>query len=349
MKRWLLLWMALPLASIAQEPRYAWTPALLMNENWLRPSEGQSDFAFAADIMIIQQPDRIANTLQFYSCSRAVWLRDQSFMSDSTEGTHRPLAQLYFDCYELEARKISTELQQGQTDPGILASRAHSRADSLVNTFHLRTRAGADFEQLRLSRQWMDSALQANPRMDFPDHEVPKLFGFGIDIGAGATFFTGSASSYFKPVSGLALGGLFWINRFYFDYHWLNARTIARKGFEMQDFQFTDSTSLRIRQTVAAVGFRVANFNRVRLVPYVSLSLFRVINDNEPKGSLYNKGALSANAGFGLLTEWSVNPYDPRQRSIWKIVLRTEYTSINYLHMIKGGGVKILLGIGIDI
>lgn len=349
MKRWLLLWMALPFVSIAQEPLYVWTSVLLMNENWPRPTVEQPDFSFFADIIVVEKSDRVDNNLQFYSCSRAIWLRESSWMADSIEGTHRPLAQLYFDCYELEARKISRELQKGGIDPNELAHQARLRADSLANHFNSITAAGVDFEQLRLSRLWMDSALQANPRMDFPEKPEKKVLGLGFDIGVGATFFTGEVSSYFKPVSGLSLGGTFRINRLYFDYHWLNTRTIARKEFEMQDFKFTDTTSLRIRQTVAAVGFQVTRFSRLRLVPYVALSLFRVINDNEPKGSLYNKGGLSSNFGIGLLSEWTVNPYDPRERSFWKIILRTEYTRIDYLHVIQGDGFKVLLGIGIAI
>lgn len=349
MNRFLLVWILLPFAALSQEPRYAWTASLVLNENWNRPSEDsrQGPFGFFADVIIIAKSERVGNALQYYYCSRAVWLQEQSWMADSIEGTYRPLAQLYLDCYEFEARKISEDINSKRFDPGVYARMARERADSLANVIRTDTEEGADVAQLRVWREWMDNALQALPRIDTPDRK-PVIIEAGIDAGLGMLFFIGDMGTYVKNTLGVGLGATIRLNRFCIDYHWLGTRTQPRQTFEQEDFKFSDTNRLGVRQSVVGIGYCVTRFPRLAVVPYAALSLLRLVNADEPKSSLYGKGPLSATIGGGVLAEWCLHPYpsDGHSEKLWKLILRAEYSHVNYLYKIPGSSFRVQFGIG---
>lgn len=329
----------------------AWSPDATLNALWRpAPSPAEVSFRFAARFDVVLRTDRIGNTRHHHFAAYTQWLYNESFMEDSVAARCQPLAQLYFDCYELESRKLQVNLNLPDASMGLEILQATQRAQTEVNSLRLFTNEGRYTKQFLYWRQWMDSALVATPRIYPPDWKEGPI-EFGMDVGAGAIAYTGALSQTFSANAGLAYGLSFRVKRFAFDYRTIHCYDHSLQPFGVADFKFSDTNRIQINQASWSFGWQVirkSHWTHWSVIPYIGMSTFRVINRDEPKGSLYHKGRVSLNAEAGVMTEWRFNLFYQGNTAQfnWKLLFKAGYAPVNYLHTVSGGALKIQVGIG---
>jgi hypothetical protein len=254
---------------------------------------------------------------------------------------------LYFDCYELESRKLQQNINLPNTFIEDELLEADQRVRSEINSLSRYTNEGRDAKQFRYWRHWMDSALMATPRL-YPPEWKDGIVEFGLDLGAGIIGYNGALSQTFSTSAGFAYGGSFRIRRFAFDYRTIHCYDHSLQPFGVDDFKFSDTNRIQINQASWGFGWQVVRKTHWSVIPYVGMGTFRVINRDEPKGSLYHKGRVSLNTEAGVMTEWRFNLFyqgNTAQFS-WKLLFKAGYAPVNYLKTVEGGALKIQVGIG---
>jgi len=353
-KSLLICWLLLSFTVSSQgHDSLIWNSSVLLKTVWLDPPPSPLVlFQFSARIVVKEKVQKFDRTVHRHLYSEAQWIRSESFMADSLENRYRPLAQLYFDCYELEARKVQELINmQNNTvpDPDI-ALFAMQKAQIAMSTVRTLTNEGKDTVQLRQLRHYMDSALSVTPRTDIPAWEYQHV-AIGFDVGPGLSVFSGEMADYFHPLAGWSLGAAFRYRRFMADYRILSGRTHSKKEFYLEDFKFSDTSRLQINQGTLSFGICVIDKPKWTVAPYAAFSTFRIINREEPDGSLYRRGPAFANIEGGLLAEWNFLPFYQNNSSLlsWKMLFKGGYSTADYLHVINGGSLKIQVGIGLTL
>lgn len=342
-----LLFLLVPFYFWGQSPdSVAWKSDLLERANWPKAKELSIPFQFSTCITVRYKLQRLNGTSHVHYYCEAQWLRQQSFLAESAKGT-KPLAQLFFDCFELEARKIQETVNVENEFDVLDVKGAEARAKQRVVQINQETEDGQNTARFHYWRSWMDSALSATPRADIPDWEN-KLFGLGVDVGLGSTLFGGHLGTYFKPIAGFVVGGAIRLSRVYIDMHIMQGNTSARQEFKADDFKFAPSSRLTIKQTCFSLGVDLLKNARWSVMPYGGLCTLHVINHDEPQGSLYRNGPVSFGVEGGMLTEWRFHAlYQDNQGLLsWKLRLKTGFSGMNYLKEIRGTMLNIQVGIG---
>jgi len=348
--RWLLL-LLLPFSGGAQSyDSVAWTSSVLLKAKWPKPVSQQAPFLFSVEFTLTEKQQKIGRTVHTHFYVEPKWIRSASCMADSLEQICRPLAQLYFDCYELESRRVQETVNVGREPDPAMVTIVKQRADSYVEHIRMATNEGRNAAEMQRMRKLVDSALNATPRIYIPEWTEEK-FGIGFDIGAGISSFNGNVANYFGPVAGMALGGGMHFQRVYLDLRMMSGRTHSRQDFYLEDFKFSDTNNLQLRQATLGFGFRLFMHPKWAVVPYLGLTTFRVINRDEPDGSLYRKGPASVNLEGGILAEWKFLPAFQNNNSLfsWKLLFRAAYAQTNYLYSLDGGSLKFQVGIGFNV
>jgi len=328
----------------------AWSHAALSEVYWPKAASPSVPFQFTAVFTLAEKQLKSGRTLHEHFYVEPRWIRSQSFVADSLRDLYLPLAQLYFDWYELEARKAQEVINTARTSGPSIVTGLKERADQYVEHIRTITEEGKNTVEMQKMRQYIDSALNATPRIDVPEWKEER-FGLGFDLGSGASAFYGNLQNYFGAVSGYALGGGFHIHPFYLDIRLLAAETQSKLGFTQEDFKFTDSSRLQLRQASLNVGVRLFNHPKWAVVPFLGFTTFRIINRDEPKASLYGKGPASVNLEGGLLAEWRFLPVYQNNQLLFsmKLIFRTSYAITNYLYSIDGSTLKFQIGIGFNV
>jgi hypothetical protein len=347
--RWLIL-LLLPFASLAQSDSIAWSRSVMLGVSWPEPVSAIVPFSFSADITIIGKQQKIGTVLHDHDYMEARWIRSSSCMADSLKLTHRPLAQLYFDCYELAARRVQEQVNLENTDHENVVSLAEQHAAEFIAYIRTVTNEGTDPLQMHKMRSYMDSLLRVTPRIEIPEWEYSG-FGIGLDAGYGVSAFSGELESYFGTVDAFSIGAGCHYKRLNIDYRVLSGRAQSGKDFSLQDFKFADTNRLRVNQGTLSAGFCVVNSARLLIAPYVGLSSLRVINRDEPPGSFFRKGPVSFNFETGFLAEWNFLPAYQNNTALfsWKLTFKAGYANEDYLYVIAGGSLKFLIGFGFNV
>lgn len=325
----------------------AWASGALLKAGWHRAELPQVPFQFNGRFEVTIRKERIGQTRHNHLAAYAQWLGGQSFVADSVADRCKPLAQLYFDCYELESRKLQETINLPNVfiEEEVIAS--EQRVRGRISTLRMMTNDGRYTEQFSYWRKWMDSALVATPRLYPPEWETGN-FELGFDVGAGTIAYNGDLSQYFGNMTGWGIGAGFRVKRFAFEYRTIHCNVHSLQAFTIGDFKFSDTNRLLLNQATWSLGMQLIQQPRWAVIPYIGMSTFRVINRDEPKGSLYHKGRVSVNAEAGILTEWRFNAFYQGNQSqfAWKLIFKAGYAPVNYLKTVSGGALKIQIGIG---
>lgn len=347
--RWLLLLIAFKSAwTHAQQPdTVSWSEKALSGYEWPEPAENPRSAQFVACLDVKLQKVRLDKTRHVHYAVNALWLRSESFLADSVKSRYLPLAQLFFDCYELESRKLQERLNSSDGFPETDIPAANKRVNDQLDALREITNNGFDTAEVNYWREWMDSALFRSPRIFQPQYELGD-WEFGFDAGGGAAVINGNLSDYFQVLPALGYGASLNVKRIQFDYYALHSFAKSAMAFATGDFKFTDSNRLQINQTSWTMGIQCIRGYKWSVTPYGGLSIFRIINRDEPEGSLYAKGRASYNWEAGIITEWRFRHFYQSNavQLFWKLRLKAGYAPINYLYKIPGNAVKIQLGIG---
>ncbi|MES2557548.1 MAG: hypothetical protein V4604_15440 [Bacteroidota bacterium] len=350
--RWLLLLVAFKCTStLAQQPdTVKWSENATLNYEWPNPGEIPRSAQFIAYLNVKLKKELVDKTRRVYYSVDAQWLRNESFLADSVKSRYKPLAQLFFDCYELEARKLQERLNSPEGFPDAEIPASNKRVNDQVDVLREITNNGFDTTEVNYWREWMDSALMITPRSFLPNFE-PGNWEFGFDAGGGGAIINGNLSDYFQVLPALGYGASVSLKRVQFDYYALHSFAKADSGFVIGDFKFTDSNRLQLNQTSWTLGIQSFRKYKWTVTPYAGLSIFRIINRDEPEGSLYAKGRASYNWEAGIITEWRFRHHFQSNvaQLFWKLRLKVGYAPINYLYKVPGNALKIQLGIGFTI
>jgi hypothetical protein len=353
MKRWLtVLFTGTIISGLAQTAdTVSWTSSAALHADWLQPGSPDEPFRFSGYLELENRSKKIGRTWHTHFEARAWWLNHQSFMADSVAERCKPLAQLYFDCYELEARKLQETVNvESPFFPVNDLADSEERARGMIAWLHQATNEGRDETQLSYWRKWMDSSLVATPRLYPPNWEQGN-FEFGIDLSPGTMFPAGNLSGVFGPSFGLGYGAGFRVKRFAFDYRMLHTWPSPGKPFSVADFSFGDTSRLRLNQSTWSIGVQLIRKERWSLVPYLGVSTFRVLNRDVNDASLFSKSRVSAGFEGGVLAEWRfLHFYQSNHAQFyWKLLFKAGYEKVSFLHTIDGGTLKLQLGIGFSL
>jgi hypothetical protein len=324
-----------------------WSSSATAKAAWPKPFSPALPFQFNCWMDIERVHQRDGRTHRVYFVARARWLKSQSFMADSLAHRYQPLAQLYFDCYELESRKLQEAVNLPDNIGWDEVNLAMQQANARISSLRAATDDGKNTGQVAFWRKWMDSSLTATPRLSPPEW-IPEKLRLAFDAGTGIAIYNGPLSDYFHPTVGWGYGGGFCYDRFAFEYRMLTAITQAKLGFKVADFEFSDSNRLKINQSTFSLGFQVVNRHRLSVIPYIGASTFRVLNRDVNSGSIYAKGRASLNAEAGFMSEWRFYHLlqNNQTQFFWKLLFKAGYAPVNYLNAIEGGALKFQVGIG---
>ncbi|HLP56152.1 MAG TPA: hypothetical protein VK151_14040 [Fluviicola sp.] len=347
--RWLLLLIAFAgIRTFAQQPdTVKWSENAMLTSEWPQPGGSFRSAQFVAFLDVKLTKEETGQTKYIYYTVNAQWLRNESFLADSLKPRYVPLAQLFFDCYELEARKLQDRLNGPFAYADEEVPLSNKRVNEQLDALRQITDDGFDTLEMNYWRLWMDSALQATPR-HFASDVVPGHWEFGVDIGAGAAALNGTLSDYFQLLPGFSFGAGVSYNRIQFDYYALRSFAKSDVAFTSGDFKFSDSSRLQLKLSSWTIGVKCLNGYKWTVTPYGGLSAFRITNRDEPEGSLFEKGPVSVNWEAGVTTEWRFNHYFQSNavQVFWKLRLKTGYAPVNYVYKIPGGAIKVQLGVG---
>lgn len=324
-----------------------WSPDAMRNNGWPLPNEISRPTQFIAFLDVKLHKERIHKTLHLYYIANPKWIRNESFVADSVKDRYLPLAQLFFDCYELESRKLQERLNTSEALMDVEIPESNIRLNDQIDGLREITNNGIDSMEMRFWRHWMDSALLATPRPFLPNFESGK-WEFGFDIGGGVSMLNGDLSNYFQTLPAFGYAASLGIKRVQFDYSALHSFAKSDLAFVIGDFKFTDSNRLQLNQTSWTIGYQFLKHYKWTITPYGGLSTFRIINRDEPEGSLYAKGRTSVNWEAGVITEWRFLHFYQGNNAqfFWKLRLKVGYAPIYYLYKVRGDAVKIQVGIG---
>lgn len=324
-----------------------WSNDAITRAEWPKPLENTRSEQFIAYLDVKLKKERINKTTHVHYWVDALWLRSESFLADSVTSRFTPLAQLFFDCYELESRKLQDRLNDTDAFPDIEIPESNKRVNDQISSLRTITKNGFDTTEIQFWRQWMDSALLATPRFFLPNFESGNG-ELGFDLGGGVSSINGHLSNYFQILPAFGYGLSFGSKRFQFNYHALHSYAQSDSTFIIGDFKFADSNRLQINQSSWTFGYQCFNRYKWTITPYAGLSTFRIINRDEPKGSLYAKGRASFNWEIGAIAEWRFLQFYQSNsvQLFWKLRLKVGYAPIYYLHVVRGNALKIQLGIG---
>jgi hypothetical protein len=353
MKRWLTaLFTGAILTGLAQTADTVyWTSSAAEDAVWPQPVSPAIPFQFTARIVFANRAEKISGTWHTHFVANACWLRNESFMADSVAERCKPLAQLYFDCYELEARRLQETLNLPHTyyySDELNASAERARA--MIASLRTVTNDGRDAKQLAYWRNWMDSSLVATPRLYPPNWEQGQ-FTFGFDMAGGTVIPAGSMSHYFDPLAGWGYGAGFRVKRFAFDYRMLHTYTSPKLPFSVADFSFSDTNRLQLNQATWSIGIEAIRRERWSVVPYAGLSTFRILNRDINDASLFSKSRVSAGFEGGVFAEWRFFHFYQSNHAqfYWKLLFKGGYETISFLNTVDGGTFKFQLGIGFSL
>lgn len=304
-------------------------------------------FQFNACLKTTLKKEWIGSTLHAHYVTNPYWLYHQSFAADSLKERYYPLAQLYFDCYELESRRLQEKINLQPEFFRELNIQSDQRIREQIAAIRVATSDGQDSTQMVFWRKRMDSTLRVTPRLFPPEYEMGN-FQLYFDVDGGIALPGGTISDYFNPNVGWGIGAGFRYKRFVFDYAILHTYPVAMKNFSVADFKFGDTSSLRVSYSSLQLGAELISTERWSVMPLLGIGSFRVINRDEPKGSLYEKGRVSLNIAFGLQTEWRfIRFYQNNQAQFfWKLIFRAGYMPIDFLKVVPGNSLNLQLGIG---
>ncbi|MDH4473373.1 MAG: hypothetical protein QE487_12265 [Fluviicola sp.] len=334
--------------SFGQQPDTVfWSNTAITTSVWPKPDETKQPAQFIAYLDVRLKKDRLDKTIHVHYSVNAKWLRNESFIVDSVKDRYLPLAQLFFDCYELESRKLQERLNTSEALMDLEIPESNKRVNDQIEGLREITNNGFDTLEMRFWRSWMDSSLLATPRTFLPNFESEK-WEFGFDIGAGVSMLNGDLSNYFQTLPAFGYEASLGIKRVQFDYSALHSFAKSDLAFAIGDFKFTDSSRLQLNQSGWTIGYQCIKRYKWTVTPYGGLSTFRIINRDEPKGSLYAKGRASYNWEAGVITEWRFLHFYQGNNAqfFWKLRLKVGYAPIYYLYKVRGDAVKIQLGIG---
>lgn len=333
---------------VGQQPdTVQWSHNAMLNTEWPVPGEIPRSAQFIAYLDVKLHKERIDKTTHVYYTVNTKWLRNESFLADSVKERYLPLAQLFFDCYELESRKLQERLNTSEALMDVEIPESNKRVNDQIDGLRTITNNGFDTLEMHFWRQWMDSALLATPRSFLPNFESGK-WEFGFDIGGGISILNGDLSNYFQTLPAFGYATSLGIKRVQFDYSALHSFAKSDLAFVIGDFKFTDSSRLQLNQSSWTIGYQWFKHYKWTITPYGGLSTFRIINRDEPEGSLYAKGRASYNWEAGVVTEWRFFHFYQSNNAqfFWKLRLKVGYAPIYYLYKVRGDAVKIQLGIG---
>lgn len=311
------------------------------------PETPMIPFQFNACLKTTLKKEWIGGTLHAHYVTNAYWLYKQSFASDSLGSRYYALAQLYFDCYEAESRRLQERVNLQPEFLREMKIQSDQRIREQIAAIRVATNDGRDSIQMTFWEKRMDSTLQVTPRLFPPEYEMGN-FQLYFDLDGGIAIPGGTIADYFNPNIGWGIGAGFRYKRFVFDYAILHTYPVAKKNFSVADFKFSDTSSLRVSYSSLSVGAELISTERWSVVPLLGIGGFRVINRNEPKGSLYEKGRISLNVVFGLQTEWRFNLLFQSNQAqfFWKLIFKAGYMPIDFLKVVPGNSLNIQLGIG---
>jgi hypothetical protein len=325
-----------------------WTKDVVEKSVWNQSPSVAEPLRFVGYIKIERRREYVGQTRHTHYATHAKWLRSESFMADSLSQRYKPLAQLYFDCFELESRVFQQTVNVTGIDIGEELQAAEKRVGARMTGIRSSTQNGADTAQVAYWREWMDSALLATPRIYLPAWEFGK-FDLGFHVGGGVAVFNGQLSDYFTTLPGWGWGFGVRYKRIAFDYNQLIGYTQSKLPFEVADFQFGDTTHLQVHNASASVGYQLLRGRKWEIVPYIAAHSFRLINRDQPEASLFAKSRSAISPEAGIITEWRF--YEPIHnnylRFSWKLMLKAGYTvPMQYLGKIDGGALLVQIGIG---
>jgi hypothetical protein len=323
-----------------------WSSSTVLNAAWPKPPAEQV-FQFRATIEVAQRREKIGGTHYLHFTAIPLWLKSESFIADSLSSRYKPLAQLYFDCYELEARKLQETINLPYADLPVEQDIALIQVRNRVAAIKAATNEGQNREQMEYWRTYMDSCLRETPRLFPPNFEQGK-FTVDVDAGPGTVLYSGALTDYFTTKAGWGFGLGMTFRRFSIGYRTIHTFTHAKLGFSVPDFKFSDTNRLQINQATWSFGYQVIDRRRWTVMPYVGMATFRIINRDQPKGSLFEKSRASLNVEAGLTSEWRFYHFHQNNAAqfYWKLLLKVGYARVNYLSAITGGSLKFQVGIG---
>lgn len=333
-----------------QQDTIRWSADATTTHSWIDTTVGRESFLFIAGIDWDMQRKNYYKTTHSHLVTTAKWLHSESFMNDSLASRYKPLAQLYFDCYELGSRKLQQLINLPSIDVSAEYIQSYQWVSDQIERINEETQFGLNQVAMTRNRQQMDSLLAANPRMFIPNYVAGKI-GLVADLGTGVTAINGDLATYFKTLPAFGYGVGLRVKRCAFDYRALHSFSQAKQAFSVADFKFTDTNQLQINQSTWSFGYQLMNQERWSIIPYIGLSTFRVINRDEPKGSLFEKGRASYNFEAGCMAEWRFQQFYQSNTAqiFWKLLFKAGYAPVDYLDKVKGNALKFQIGIGFSV
>lgn len=325
-----------------------WTKDVVEKVTWNPSPYPAEPLRFVGCIRIEYRREFIGQTRHTHFAALAKWLRSESLMTDSLAGRYKPLAQLYFDCFELESRILQQTVNVTGIDIGDELMSAEQRVAARMAGIRASTQDGADTAQVAYWRKWMDSTLLVTPRIYLPAWEFGD-FELGAQIGGGVVAYNGELSDYFNTLPCWGWGFNVRYRRLAFDVHQLTGYTRSKLPFGVADFAFGDTTRLKVGHTSASIGYQVYRGRKWEIVPYAAFHSLRLANREIPEGSIFAKSRASVSPEAGIIAEWSF--YEPMHnnymRFAWKLMVKAGYTApIHYLSKIDGGALLVQVGVG---
>lgn len=330
----------------AAQRQVAWSPVIMKSAVWNEPASPLIPFQFDASLNVSIRRDRIAGVWHEHLVAAAYWLPDRSFMADSVAERYRPLAQLYFDCYELESRRLQVNVNlDGAYHHKIRASEELVR--NQIASLRLATNDGRDSLQMVYWRKWMDDELAREHREYIPAYRR-GIFQLGNDFGTAAVFYRGALANYFDPNYTWGIGGSIRFKRIAIEVRGIYCSPVPRQPFTASEtFYFTDSNRVKLTHGLWSVGYQVVNTERWSVIPYGGLSTFRLINRDQLPGSV-NRNVYWAGWEAGLLAEWRFGLFHHSNwdRTFLKAMVRAGYASTHFMGKIDGNTLRLQVGIG---
>jgi hypothetical protein len=346
-QRLIVILFLFPALFVSAQDTISWSSSVILNTVWEKHDSTIPQFRFKATIRIANRREKLGKTQHHHLMAYPGWLKGESSLPDSLAERYKSLAQLYFDCYELEARILQELINLPNALVEDELSISLIRVRNQIAAIGKATNEGQDRKQMSFWKHRLDSCLTATPRM-FPPDFRQGLLGMEIDAGPGTVSYNGELGSYFTTKIGWGWGLGTTIGNFTLGYRTLRSFTHAKQDFSVMDFAFSDTNRLQVNQSTWSLGYQVLNTYRWTITPYLGISTFRIINRDQPQGSLFEKSRVSYNAEGGIAGEWRFYHFYQNNGAqfFWKLLLKAGYAKVNYLDEIDGGAFKFQLGIG---
>jgi len=267
---------------------------------------------------------------------------------------HLRYNQVVFDIVEVHRRRLQLELDRissGFEFQGKFQVINHSCANE-IERFNRETNGGKNLNLLVFWEQKISDELNSYKQTHIPDFET-RNFGYGMHVGLGTGFFTGTISEHFSPTFNFIFGFDFAYKKSIFYFNGTLAVGKVRQDYT-SDKNWYKNQSANLAVIDVSYGYAFLDNRKLKLAPFAGFGiteLSRKDKDNKDRLRMVDYNVIfGINADYKLRTRINLlpNPFfgaAVKEKVEMSVRARLYVTRANLTSDLSGYSVNLTIGL----